>query len=131
MAAGDIPVWEAWIAAQPGFFEAVEYDVRVGPGAEHAGSWAMEHRVMIQALTQKRVDVVGLRRGELWVCEVKPRLSASAIGQALSYAFLVEADRGQAQHVVPAVIVAEDDPQLWPVLVRFGIVKLLVGEKLC
>ena len=125
-AAGDVPVWEAWMAENPGFFERVEYDVRVGPGSAHAGAWTGQHRVMVQALTQKRIDVVGHRHGEVWVIEVKPRLSASGIGQALAYGVLLAAEGRFVGRVVCALVVAEDDPQLSPVLVKFGLVKLLV-----
>ena len=85
MAPQDIPVWEAFLREQASQFTAFDYDVRVGKGIDPGPTYNDETRQDAILLTQKRIDAVGFRDNEVWIIEVKPQASISALGQLLTY----------------------------------------------
>ena len=59
---------------------------------------------MAISLTQKRIDVLGFKPGQIWIIEVKRRPGLGAIGQILSYLTLYRKEFKPTQELVPVVV---------------------------
>jgi len=78
-------LWDQYLFKFRDYFEGFEYDVRVGEGQISPG---VTNPVYVEAgmkLTQKRIDAVGKRTGEVWIYEVKANAGLSALGQLIAY----------------------------------------------
>ncbi|MBA7552356.1 hypothetical protein ES705_44917 [subsurface metagenome] len=117
----DIPIWDSWIRTHGHYFRGFDYDVHVGQGLEPDKDHSFELQQMWVSLTQKRIDVVGYRPGEVWLIEVKDRPTTAAIGQALSYKILYERDYGLLSLVVPCLVAGSIEPDIETVLRSFDI----------
>ena len=97
-------IWNKYIDDHPDYFSSVDYDVRVGTGqtikAKPHAMTAEEWR----AHTQKRIDVVGYKDDLIYIVELKPSASFSAIGQAVSYALLYRAEFNPKGKILPTII---------------------------
>jgi len=81
----EVLLWDAHLAREAGPEWEFFYDVRVGEGSVLPGVTAPEFVEAGRLLTQKRIDAVGRRPGEIWIYEVKPDAGLSALGQVLAY----------------------------------------------
>ncbi len=117
----DIPIWDSWVRTHGHYFQGFDYDVHVGQGLEPDKDQSFELQQMWVSLTQKRIDVVGYRPGEVWLIEVKDRPTTAAIGQALSYKILYERDYGLLSLVVPCLVAGSIEPDIETVLRSFDI----------
>jgi len=90
MMPGDVPLWQRFLVQHGEYFDRFEYDVHVGRGVELDPAWPEEIARAALALTQKRIDAMGYRGGEVWLFEVKPDAGLSALGQLLAYKILWE-----------------------------------------
>ena len=104
LAPQDKIIWDKFIDDHPDYFDSVDYDVRVGTGqtisAKPHAMTAEEWR----AHTQKRIDVVGYKDDLIYIVELKPSASFSAIGQAVSYALLYRAEFNPKEKILPTII---------------------------
>lgn len=117
----DIPTWDTWIRAHGQLFSGYDYDVHVGAGLEPDRDQPYPLQTMWIGLTQKRIDVVGYRPGEIWLIEVKDRPTTAAVGQALSYQILYQADYNPIHPPIPCIIAGSIEPDIELVLVHFGV----------
>ncbi len=117
----DIPIWDSWIRTHGHYFQGFDYDVHVGQGLEPDKDHSFQLQEMWVSLTQKRIDVVGYRPGEVWLIEVKDRPTTAAVGQALSYQILYQADYSPAAPPIPCIIAGSIEPDIETVLVHFGV----------
>lgn len=81
----DVHLWEKFIRANEGFFDSVEYDVLVGDPPGWLDTEKDELAKKELPLYLKKIDVVGHKGQEVFICEIKPRAGAYALGQVLSY----------------------------------------------
>lgn len=88
----DVPVWERFIEKFPERFDSVDYDWRVGQGAEVPEGLGEEYERMARMLSQKRIDVVGWVNEMPTIIEVKDRVGLSTLGQIEGYRILFERD---------------------------------------
>lgn len=86
----DVHLWEQFIRANAGFFDKVDYDILVGDGVVMGDIKKDVYAKSFKILTQKKIDVVGYIRNEIWIVEVKPFASSSALGQLLTYRLLYD-----------------------------------------
>lgn len=86
----DVLLWERFLDQYPDYFESVEYDVHVGGAVDHSPWWSDKFRIEASWLASKRIDVVGHRKGEIWIVELKPEAGLSAIGQLIGYELLYQ-----------------------------------------
>jgi hypothetical protein len=89
----EIELWDWFLATHPGLYEKYEYDVHVGKGVEIPPDTPKNIAEMSKKLTQKRIDAVGYKEGEIGIFEVKPYAGASALGQLLTYKALFIEER--------------------------------------
>lgn len=85
MLGGDVSIWERYIALNPIRFDSVAYDIHCGEGQPVDPSWDLNIQTMAKTLTQRRIDVLGIRDGYYTIIEVKVQAGTSAIGQLLCY----------------------------------------------
>jgi len=78
-------LWDEYLFRFADFYDRFEYDVHVGEGAALPGVTEPEFLAAGKLLTQKRIDAVGSRPGEIWLYEVKPDAGLSALGQLMAY----------------------------------------------
>ena len=81
----DQAIWERFIAANPGAFDEVAYNVAVGGGTPLDTVVRPETGGDINRLYQRKIDVVGKVKGGFVIAELKPRATTSAVGQVKGY----------------------------------------------
>ena len=113
---GDIDLWRNFLFANPKFFDAVSYDVRVGEGMALQGDWSLEIADMAKTLSQRRIDVAAEREGAIWLIELKMDPSVSLIGQLEAYFILFSAELEQKVDIKLCAIVNRLTPDLITVL---------------
>lgn len=86
----DVEIWERYLEVHAKEWDSFEYDVRVGEGQQPNPEHPKNIQTMAVALTEKRIDVVGRRHGQVWIIEVKLSAMLSAVGQLVSYQILYE-----------------------------------------
>lgn len=118
----DSEIWGDWLRCCP--LEGVEwcYGVRVGWAVEASAEGSGLEGVLSRELLAKRVDAVGRQGNVVWVVEVKPVGSMSALGQALTYGWLVGCGVREGVEVVPAIVCRRADPDVVGVCGRVGVV---------
>ena len=92
MSPEDTQVWNSFIKSYPDYFDRCAYDLRVGRGTEPSPSLSPEYQKMVTDLSQKRIDVVAMKRQYVTIIEVKKYAALSACGQILVYRYLFRSD---------------------------------------
>lgn len=117
----DVAVWERFIQVNPDYFDRVDYDVPVGTGAtphpDHAPEIQYDHTI----LTQKKIDVVGYRRSEITLVEIKPIANMRALGQILTYAHLYKDDHPEVGSLILVVLAGEIERELEAIYAAHGV----------
>jgi len=85
MGNADKAIWLRYLAAGGGVNAPFTYDLRVGEGVKMPADSDRMTQDAARALTTKRIDVVWMRNDHVYICEVKPRAGAAAIGQLINY----------------------------------------------
>ena len=81
----DVDVWREYLGGEPMDFSSVWYDVHVGQAMSvPLGSPAYMRRV-VEGISRKRIDVVGLVACELRIIELKGHAGMESIGQVVTY----------------------------------------------
>ncbi len=80
-------LWARYIKAYPEEYEAVEYDVKIGPVPEFSTIVNPETGGDVSALYQKKIDVLGFKPPRIDIIEVKPNAGASAVSQLKQYQY--------------------------------------------
>lgn len=112
MAPADVAIWNRFMAANPAAFDAVAYDVAIGEGAEfdtvvNAATGGDANR-----LYQRRIDVVAQAGDVLYIVEIKPRATTSALGQVKGYLRLFRRDFSPKQALQPLIITDSLMPEM-------------------
>jgi len=100
----DLELWERFLEEYGDYFDKFEYDIRLGEGVPIDPKWPPKIAYAAKMLTRKRVDAVGYKDEEIWLFEIKPDASLSAIGQLLSYEALWVKERGRPKTLYKAVV---------------------------
>ena len=123
----DALVWERFLQTYDTSRMKVEYNVRLGSPAQNIIEDNPALAEMWTELRQKRVDAVVEWEEEIWIVELKPRGSLSALGQALAYKLLYEEQEKPTKPVEPVVICAWLDDDLRRVMGELGVNVFEVG----
>ena len=89
MKPADVSVWEKFVKTRKDFFYSVDYDFHVGEGAEFLPTGKKTPEERENRLYQRKIDVVGYKKDETWIIEVKPVADMATLGQILTYRALV------------------------------------------
>lgn len=117
----DTIIWDIFILKNPDFFTSVTYDVRVGQGITVEGNYEPKIVDMAKMLSQRRIDVLGERNGEIWIVELKFDPGISLLGQLLGYKTLLLQEIKLSVPVKLFAIVNRIDQDLKNVLTAHGI----------
>ena len=79
----------------------------------------------MEYLSKKRIDVVGYKRDEIHVIELKPRAGFSAVGQVLGYAKLFVVPGDAEKRIVPVVITDQEIPDVREFCLKMGVLFLI------
>jgi len=104
MAKHDARLWELFLEQFGGNFLAISYDVALGGLISDEPGLDEGERLGWQYSTAFKIDAVAAREEEVWIIEVKPNASASALGQALCYTVLAEDDDLSPLPLIPTVV---------------------------
>lgn len=88
----DVAVWERFIAANPGYYDTVEYDFPVGKVPEFVAEQTPQDHASMERLYKRKIDVVAKKGEGVWLIELKPTCTTSTIGQVLGYKHLYVRD---------------------------------------
>ena len=108
----DVAIWEQFISNHSKAFDKVTYDVKVGQGAMFDPTVNENTGGDINDLYQKKIDVVAIAGRNIFVIEIKPRATASSLGQVKAYVKLFKRDYYPADPVAPVVITDEIMPDM-------------------
>jgi hypothetical protein len=117
----DVDVWEAYIHKNPNAFGTVEYDLKVGKGAEVDTNAPENMQRDHTILTQKKIDAVGYNTGEVWIIEVKPIANARALGQILTYIKLYKDEHGERDKIEGMIVCYEVEREMDALFKEHGI----------
>ena len=104
MAKRDAEVWSRFLAAHSTEFDGFAYDVAVG-GVQLVGeAISATERAGWQYNTALKIDVCGFKPGAVWVIEVKPYATVSAIGGAIAYTLVLRREKVFDGELLPTIV---------------------------
>jgi hypothetical protein len=128
MARRDVSLWERFLDAFGGDFDSFAYDVALG-GLEPADPGIPEaERRGWRYATAAKIDAVGFRPDEVWIIEVKPNASFSALGQLLAYSLLAEREPFTRLPLLAVLVTDNATPDMLYVAGQLGIPVYQVAE---
>jgi len=117
----DTEVWNRFIFKFPDKFETVDYDVKVGRGADTEPILDMPSKNYWSMLTKKRIDVIGHRNNFVTIVEVKKRATLFTLGQVLGYRFLYLKENPELRVVSTLIVCSSISQDDIDVLNHYGI----------
>lgn len=100
----DVPIWNRFLASYYKDYSGFAYDVHVGSGMTIDETWPLEIKSMATALSQYRIDAVGVKESSIQIIEVKPRPPIGVIGQIIGYTALFQRDFNPSAPVTSLVV---------------------------
>ncbi len=83
--AAETLIWDRFIDKFPDAYDSVDYNVKVGEGADIPEGTQPNIAGGFKQLTQHKIDVVGHKDGKVEIIELKPYAGATAVGQVIGY----------------------------------------------
>ena len=117
----DSAIWEEYISRFPNRKWQMDYDVKVGLGRQTLDDIPPKLKKDWYDLTRKRIDAVAWAPDKIFIIELKPKASLSAIGQVLGYSELWEDIHDNSRLVKPMIICRSSDPDTNRVARRAGV----------
>lgn len=105
-------IWTRFLETTTLEFEKIIYDLHLGTGVLPLPSDPDYMRRLLSAVTKKRVDAVGETNTDIWIFEVKPRISMSALGQLVTYFELYQEEHRPVKPVMLAAIGEREAPDI-------------------
>jgi hypothetical protein len=81
----DTKVWRTFIEQFPNYFDACDYNYRVGIGTNTDPDASDSHNMMIKMNSKLKIDVIGVKGDRFSIVEVKEYMLPAAVGQLLVY----------------------------------------------
>lgn len=100
----DVAIWDQFLITHPDTFTHVWYDVHLGDPIANEKEREDALRSGMYDVARWCVDVVAADKNNFWAIEIKPNAGAGALGQALAYAALLNAERKSNPPIRPAVL---------------------------
>ncbi|MBA7661311.1 hypothetical protein ES703_69326 [subsurface metagenome] len=105
-------IWTKYLEQTDLEFTRVTYDLHLGAGVLPLPTDPDYMRRLLSAVTKKRVDAVGETETDIWIFEVKPRISMSALGQLVTYFELYQQEHRPVKPVMLAAIGEREAPDM-------------------
>lgn len=106
MSKRDVEVWARFLERRAQDFAAFAYDVAIGgitldtPLIDQAGRDGWRYN------TALKIDACGFQPGRVWIIEVKPEATVSALGAAIAYTLVAKRDRVFDDPLQPTIVCA-------------------------
>jgi hypothetical protein len=100
----DAPVWDRFLELYADRWSAFAYDVALGGLALPSVGASEAERLGWQYSTALKVDACGLAADAVWLFEVRPEATVSALGAVLTYTLVAERDTVFAEPLLSAVV---------------------------
>lgn len=123
----DVAVWKRFLEVNTLALRDIQYDVGLGGKGCDCIDDGDELKPMWATLIRKRVDVVFFVGAVPWTCEVKPLANMAALGQALTYKFLWDAEGRSKEKARAAVICSRVDADVEAVFNAYGVTVIVVS----
>lgn len=117
----DAAIWTRYLEIHKHEYERFLYDVRVGRGVPVDGATPPKYRGMWHHLTQKRIDVIGFKPGEIVIIEVRTNATVAAPGNLTAYKHLYTKDYAPPEPVSLLLITNRYDEDVSEVCAAAGI----------
>lgn len=117
----DTEVWNRFILKYPDRFDTVDYDIKVGRGADTTPIQEQTSKEYWAQLTKKRIDVIGYKNNFVTIVEVKKRGSLFTLGQILGYKYLYLREFPEVLSVLTLIVAAQISQDDRDALSHFGI----------
>jgi len=117
----DTEVWNRFILKYPDKFDTVDYDFKVGRGADTTPIEQQSSKEYWAELTKKRIDVIGYKNNFVTIIEVKKRASLFTLGQILGYKYLYLREFPEVLSVLTLIVAAQISQDDRDALNHFGI----------
>lgn len=85
----DTEIMTRYLQQNGNHIEAIAYDVHVGEGIDVGTEYPPEIIRMSKAISRMRLDALARQDGKYIIIEAKPSAGVTAIGQVLSYLYLI------------------------------------------
>jgi hypothetical protein len=105
-------IWTKFLQATDLEFENITYDLHLGAGVLPLPGDPEYMRRLLSAVTKKRVDALGETKEDIWIFEIKPRISMSALGQLVTYFELYQEEYRPVKPVMLAAIGEREAPDI-------------------
>jgi len=114
MSKHDSAIWDRFLDAYGGEFDAVCYDVALGGRVTMDPEATEAERLGWQYDTAKKIDAAVAAPEEVWICEVRPSAGLAAVGSVLGYAILSDVDKWTDKALVMTIVTdnMDDDTKL-------------------
>lgn len=117
----EVDIWERWLAAYGDKFELIEYDVRVGSGADPPADLLEKYSNLAREMTKRRIDAVCHLPDLLIIVEVTKHISFRTIGQYLMYPILYQLTYNPDKQLSPLLVAKDFLTDLKPAADAFGV----------
>lgn len=114
-------IWTKFLETTELEFTKITYDMHLGEGQPFKPGEPEFMRNLRLAVTRKRVDAVGETAADIWIFEVKPRISMSALGQLVTYFELYQAEYSPIKPVMLAAIGERQAPDIEPTFALYAV----------
>ena len=105
-------IWTKFLRTTDLEFINITYDVHLGSGVLPLPGDPEYMKRLLSAVTKKRVDAVGETADAIWIFEVKPRISMSALGQLVTYFELYQEEDRPVKPALLAAIGEREAPDI-------------------
>lgn len=126
MAKRDAEVWVDFVRARGADFVGFSYDVALGgvelPHPAEDPTWVQGWRYN----TALKIDAVGWQGNQVWIIEVRPDATTSALGAALTYTLVAQRDHLTDLPLVPCVVCRGIQPDVEWACAQIGVVVVRV-----
>lgn len=112
MRSDEARIWTQFLTKTELNFVTILYDLHLGTGVLPFPTDPDYMRRLLSAVTKKRVDAVGETETDIWIFEVKPRISMSALGQLVTYFELYQQEYRPVKPVMLAAIGEREAPDI-------------------
>lgn len=117
----DAELLAAYILSRPDHYDNMDFDVKVGQGADPGTSFAPTIRQMAIQLSQRRIDCVAVTDTRIDIIEVTLRAGLTSLGQLLAYPRLYTSTYNPALPVHPVLVTYAFAPDIQAIYDDHGI----------
>lgn len=122
----DIEIWERFMEKYPDMYHSCQYDYEVGDVPDFVANSTDIADQNQASLYRLKIDVIGYKRDEMHMIELKPDAGPSTIGQIKGYKALYLRDEIQTLPITPVIITDRERPNMRFLCAEEGVLLFVV-----